>query len=50
MSMTVGGLHAALYRWRRRLYHLLRDEVARTVVSKAEIDAELDHLLGLIRQ
>ena len=50
VGMTVGGVHTSLHRWRRRFYNLLRDEVARTVVSKSEIDAELDHLFRLIHR
>lgn len=50
LSTTVEALHAALSRWRRRFRALLREEIARTVASKAEIEAELEHLQRLSSQ
>lgn len=45
LGLSAGALHALLHRWRRRLRSLLREEVARTVYSKEEIEEELRHLL-----
>ena len=47
LDLTVGTLHVALHRWRGRLRALLREEIERTVTSKIEIDAELEHLQRL---
>ena len=44
LNLTVGALHCALHRWRQRYYTLMREEIARTVVSKDEIEDELRHL------
>ncbi len=44
MGIKVGTLHGMLHRWRQRYHALLRAEIARTVVSKAEIEDELRHL------
>ncbi len=47
LGTTVEALHAALARWRRRFGEILREEIGRTVASKVEIDAELEHLQRL---
>ena len=47
LGTTVEALHAALARWRQRFREILREEIGRTVTSKAEIDAELEHLQHL---
>lgn len=44
LGMSVGSLHGALHRWRKRFHVLMREEIACTVFSKAEIDDELRHL------
>lgn len=47
LGTSVEALHAALARWRGRFRELLREEIGRTVTSKAEVDAELAHLQRL---
>ena len=48
LGMTVSALKSAVSRLRARYAELLREEVARTVSSPAEVDAEIAHLLSLI--
>ena len=43
--MTEGAVKVAAHRLRERYRRLLRDEVAQTVSSADEIDAELRHLV-----
>ncbi len=47
LDLTVGALHVALHRWRRRLRALLHEEIGRTMTSKIEIEDELEHLQRL---
>ena len=47
LGTSVEALHAALARWRQRFREILREDVGRTVTSKTEIDAELEHLQRL---
>ncbi len=47
LGLSVGALHVALHRWRRRLRALLHEEIGRTVTSTSEIGAELEHLQRL---
>lgn len=44
LGLTIGALRVALYRWRQRFQVLIREEIARTVASKFEIENELRHL------
>lgn len=48
LSMTVGALKVAVHRLRRRYRDLLRAEVAQTVETPEQIEAELRHLLGAL--
>jgi len=48
LGMSVGALKVALHRLRRRFGELLRQEVAQTVASSAEVDAEIRHLFAAI--
>lgn len=50
MNLKVGALHGALRRWRQRYHTLMREEIARTVVSKVEIEEELRHLQKVVSQ
>ena len=50
INLSVDALHVALHRWRQRYYALMREEIARTVVSKAEVEDELRYLLELFSQ
>ncbi len=49
LGMTEGTVKVTVHRLRRRLRDLLREEVAHTVTTSAEIDEELRHLIGAIR-
>lgn len=50
LGQTSGALHSTLYRWRQRFQGLMREEIARTVVSKTEVDDELRHLQRVFAQ
>ena len=47
-SMTEAAVKVTIHRLRKRYGELLRLEVAQTVVTPAEIDEELRHLLGAL--
>lgn len=49
LGMTETGVKAAVHRLRQRYGRLLREEIAETVTSDAEVDEELRHLLGVLR-
>ena len=49
LGMTEGAVKVTVHRLRRRLRDLLREEVAHTVATDAEIDEELQHLIRAIR-
>jgi RNA polymerase sigma factor (sigma-70 family) len=48
LDMTPGALKVAIHRLRKRYRALLREEIAQTVSTPAEVDAELRHLLTVI--
>ncbi len=48
LSMTEGALKVAVHRLRRRYRELLRAEIAQTVETPAQIEAELRHLLAAL--
>ena len=48
LGMTEAAVKMAVHRLRKRYGELLRLEVAQTVVTPAEIDQELRHLLGAL--
>jgi RNA polymerase sigma-70 factor (ECF subfamily) len=48
LGMTEGAVKMAAHRMRRRYRALLRDEVAHTVASPAEIDDEIHYLLSCL--
>lgn len=48
LGLTEGALKVAVYRMRRRYRDLLREEVARTVGSPAEVDEELRQLISVV--
>lgn len=50
LHMTVGALHSALHRCRQRFQMLLREEIGRTVTSKAAVDDELRYLRRVFGQ
>jgi RNA polymerase sigma factor (sigma-70 family) len=49
LNMTEGAVKVAVHRLRRRLRHLLREEVAQTVAGGEDVDEELRHLISVIR-
>jgi RNA polymerase sigma factor (sigma-70 family) len=49
LNMSTGALRVAMHRLRESYRELLRDEVARTVASPAEIDEELRQLVAALR-
>jgi RNA polymerase sigma-70 factor (ECF subfamily) len=49
LGMSEGAVKTAVHRLRQRYGRLLREEIAATVASAAEVDAELRHLLEVIR-
>jgi RNA polymerase sigma-70 factor (ECF subfamily) len=48
-GMTESAVRQASYRLRQRYRQLLRDEIAHTVMSPADIDDELHHLVAVLR-
>lgn len=48
LGLTEPALRVALHRLRQRYRQILRDEVAQTVASPEDIDAELRHLLNAL--
>jgi DNA-directed RNA polymerase specialized sigma24 family protein len=49
LSLSLGALKTAIHRLRGRYRALLREEVARTVATPAEVDEELRYLLAALR-
>ena len=49
LGMTETAVKAAIHRLRQRYGRLLRDEIAATVASPADVDEEMRYLLGVIR-
>ncbi len=49
LGMTENAVKTAVHRLRERYGRLLREEVAETVASAAEVDEEVRHLLSVIR-
>ena len=50
LSLTVNGIKAAVSRMRQRFGALIRAEVADTVGSRADVEAEMNHLLAVLRE
>lgn len=48
LQMSPGAVKTAVYRMRQRFGHLLRNEIAETLASGADVEAELRHLLGVL--
>ena len=49
LEMSDGAVRVAVHRLRRRFGELLRDEIAATVDQRSEVDAEMRHLLRVLR-
>lgn len=50
MQMSCGALKVAVHRMRRRFGQILREEIARTVHSEAEVQEEIRYLLSIVSQ
>lgn len=48
--MSEGAVKVAVHRLRRRFGQHLREQIARTVSSRAEVDEELRHLIDVMRR
>lgn len=48
LGMSEGAVKVAVHRLRARYRELLREEIARTVASQAEVDEEIRHLFSLL--
>jgi len=48
-DMTENAVKQAFYRFRQRYQALLREEIAHTVATPAEIEDELHHLIAVVR-
>jgi RNA polymerase sigma-70 factor (ECF subfamily) len=46
--MTEGALRVALHRLRRQFAGCLREVIGQTVERPADVDEELQHLLGIV--
>jgi RNA polymerase sigma-70 factor (ECF subfamily) len=49
LTMSTGALRVAMHRLRESYRELLREEVARTVASAADVDEELRQLVAALR-
>jgi len=47
-GVTIGAIDVAIHRLRQRFGALLREQVARTVSSEAEVEEEIRHLIAVI--
>jgi hypothetical protein len=47
-EMSPGAIDVAVHRFRQRFGVLLREQVARTVSSAAEVEEELRHLISVL--
>jgi RNA polymerase sigma-70 factor (ECF subfamily) len=50
LGLSEGAVKVAVHRLRERYRALIRDEIAQTVASPAEVDDELRHLLDVLRE
>lgn len=50
LKQSVGTVQVSLHRCRHRFQVLLREEIARTVVSKSEIEEEIQHLFRVFTE
>ena len=48
LGMSEGSIKVAVYRLRRRFRDSLRNEVAHTVDTREDVDAEMRHLLSVM--
>lgn len=50
LGLSEGAVKQAVFRLRQRYRHVLRAEVARTVATPGDVDAELRHLVAALRR
>lgn len=48
LGMDAGGVAVAVHRLRRRYRDIVRAEIAQTVTTESELDAEMDHLFAAL--
>ena len=48
LDMKEGGVRTAIHRMRTRYRDIVRAEIAETVASPAEVDAEMQHLFAAL--
>jgi RNA polymerase sigma-70 factor (ECF subfamily) len=48
LGLSESAMKSAIFRLRRRHRDLLREEIAQTVASPAEVDEEIRYLIGVI--
>jgi RNA polymerase sigma-70 factor (ECF subfamily) len=48
LGLDANGVAVAVHRLRRRYREIVRTEIAQTVTTEAELDAEMDHLFGAL--
>lgn len=48
LGMSESAVTVAMHRMRRRYGELVREEIAETVTTRAEVDDELRHLMGVV--
>ena len=48
LELTVSGVKSAIYRLRQRHAELLREEIAQTVETPAEVDEEIRYLISMM--
>ena len=49
LAMTENAVNQAFHRLRERYRHLLREEIAHTVMAPGDIEDELRHLVAVLR-
>jgi RNA polymerase sigma factor (sigma-70 family) len=49
LGMTENAVKQAFHRFRRQYRHLLREEIARTVLQPGDVEGELRHLIAVLR-
>ena len=49
LAMTENAVNQAFHRLRERYRHLLREEIAHTVMAAGDIEDELRHLVAVLR-
>lgn len=48
LGMSISAVKSAIFRFRQRHHHLVREEIARTLNNPVELDEEIRHLLQVV--